>query len=97
MPAPPPVAGPAGLARLYAAIGATLRPTFAADPGVVVLDDVQQMEQGSLDVVGYLVRRLRELSVLLVVCWSGENSERLRGLASALASAADAGGPERWP
>jgi len=92
MPAPPPVAGPAGLARLYSAIAATLRATFAVEPGVVVLDDVQQMDQGSLDVLGYLVRRLPELPLLLVVCWSGENHERLRGLTSALASAADAGG-----
>jgi DNA-binding SARP family transcriptional activator len=88
---PPAVASSAGLARLYSAIAATLRAAFANEPGVVVVEDLQQVDQRSLDVLAYLVRRLPELPLLFVVSWSAENAERLRGLASALASAADSG------
>ena len=88
---PPAVASPAGLTRLYSAIAATLRAAFAREPGVVVLEDLQQVDQRSLDVLAYLVRRLPELPLLLVVSWSAENAERLRGLSNALAGAADSG------
>lgn len=86
---PPAVSSPTGLTRLYSAIAATLRTAFADGPGVVVLEDLQQVDQPSLDVLAYLVRRLSELPLLVIVSWSVENSERLRGVATALASAAE--------
>ncbi len=88
---PPAVASPAGQARLFSAIAATLREIFVDEPGVVVLEDLQQVDQRSLDVLGYLVRRLPELPLLLVVSWSAENPERLRGVVSAIASATESG------
>ncbi|MGC1909447.1 MAG: AAA family ATPase [Candidatus Dormiibacterota bacterium] len=88
---PPAVASPAGLARLYSAIAATLRAAFAKEPGVVVLEDLQQVDQRSLDVLAYLVRRLPDLPLLLVVSWSAENADRFHGLSHALAGASESG------
>ena len=86
----PAMAGAAGLARLYAAIAATLKALFADRPGVVVIEDLQHVDQRTLDVVAYLVRRLTELPLLLVLTWSSENAERLRGVVTAVADATDA-------
>ncbi|HEY6539108.1 MAG TPA: BTAD domain-containing putative transcriptional regulator, partial [Candidatus Dormibacteraeota bacterium] len=86
-----PISGSSGLARLYAAIATTLRTAFANDPGVVVLEDLQQVDQRSLDVLAYLVRRLPELPLLLLLSWSSETAEQARGVRSAVAEAAAEG------
>jgi DNA-binding SARP family transcriptional activator/tetratricopeptide (TPR) repeat protein len=88
---PPALDSPAGLARLYSAIAATLRAVFADAPGVVALEDLQWADERSLDVLAYLMRRLPELPLLLVVSWSPENAERLRVVLTALAEATDSG------
>ena len=87
----PAVAGPAGLGRLFAAIAATLRAAFAQAGGVVVLEDLQDVDPRSLDVLSYLVRRLPELPLLLVVSWSAQNAERIRAVRAAVAEAAEEG------
>ena len=89
--APSALDSPAGLARLYAAIASTLTLAFAEEPGVVVLEDAQLVDQRSLDVLGYLLRRLPELPLLLVVSWAPESAERLRAVLAALAEATDSG------
>ncbi|MGC1183909.1 MAG: tetratricopeptide repeat protein [Candidatus Dormiibacterota bacterium] len=88
------VAGPAGLTRLFAAIAATLRVAFPPTGGVVVLEDLQAVDPRSLDVLTYLVHRLFELPLLLLVSWSAENAERIRGLRVAVAEAVDEGRAE---
>ncbi|HTT54506.1 MAG TPA: BTAD domain-containing putative transcriptional regulator [Streptosporangiaceae bacterium] len=93
-----PLDSPMALTRLYAAIGEALRaaaspgPGGAAGPaGVVLVEDVHWADGPSLDLLGYLVRRLAGWPLLLVLSWSTDHAERLRGLRSALGEASDAG------
>ena len=93
---PAPLDSPMALARLYGAIGEALR--TAATPGrpgppagVIVVEDAHWADGPSLDLLAYLVRRLPGWPLLLVITWSTEHAERLRGLRAALSEAADAG------
>ena len=93
-PEQPPLASPMALARLYAAIRTTFQ--LAAGDGTgpaaaLVVEDVHWADRPSLDLLAYLVRRLAGWPLLLVLSWRPEQAERLRGLESALAEAADAG------
>ena len=67
------------------------RPGRAAPAGVVVVEDVHWADGPSLDLLAYLARRLAAWPLLLVLSWSSEHAERLRGLRSALSEASDAG------
>ena len=93
-----PLDSPMALTRLYGAIGEALRAAAspagggAAGPaGVVLVEDVHWADGPSLDLLGYLVRRLAGWPLLLVLSWSTDHAERLRGLRSALGEASDAG------
>jgi DNA-binding SARP family transcriptional activator len=54
-------------------------------PGVLVLDDLHLADEASLDVLAYLVHRLKGRPLLVVVCWRSEQvpaEARLRRLAA---------------
>ncbi len=93
---PAPLDSPMALARLYGAIGEALRTAATPGgsgppPGVIVVEDAHWADGPSLDLLAYLARRLAGWPLLLVISWSTEHAERLRGLRAALSEAADAG------
>jgi DNA-binding SARP family transcriptional activator len=93
---PAPLDSPMALTRLYGAIGEALRTAASAartgpPAGVIVVEDAHWADGPSLDLLAYLVRRLPGWPLLLVISWSTEHAERLRGLRAALSEASDAG------
>ena len=91
-PAAPPLDSPMAVTRLYAAITDTLRTAAAPQApggpaGIVVVEDVQWADSSSLGLLAYLVRRLADWPLLLVLSWQPEQAGRLRGLRTALAEA----------
>ena len=92
----PALDSPVAVTRLYAAIADTLRAaTQGADAdtkgaaGVVVVEDVQWADSSSLGLLAYLVRRLADWPLLLVLSWQAEQAGRLRVLRTALSEAED--------
>ncbi len=57
--------------------------------GVVVVEDVQWADSSSLGLLCYLVRRLADWPLLLVLSWQAEQGGRLRILRTALSEAED--------
>ena len=57
--------------------------------GVVVVEDVQWADSSSLGLLAYLVRRLADWPLLLVLSWQAEQAGRLRVLRTALSEAED--------
>ncbi len=86
----PALDSPVAVTRLYAAIADTLRAAAeGASPGqgaagVVVVEDVQWADSSSLGLLAYLVRRLADWPLLLVLSWQDEQAGRLRVLRAAL-------------
>jgi DNA-binding SARP family transcriptional activator/tetratricopeptide (TPR) repeat protein len=83
-----------GLTRMYGAVAAIL--VAAADPasgeaGLVVLDDAHWADEATLDVLGYIVNRLSELPVRLVLTWAPESAGRLAALRAAVSEAVGVG------
>jgi DNA-binding SARP family transcriptional activator/tetratricopeptide (TPR) repeat protein len=60
-----------------------------APAGVVVVEDVQWADSSSLGLLAYLVRRLADWPLLLVLSWQAEQAGRLRVLRTALSEAED--------
>jgi DNA-binding SARP family transcriptional activator/predicted ATPase len=93
---PPPVAlsGPGAQARLLEAVAAVLGAASEGPaPGLVFVDDVHAADEATLDVLGYLGRRLRGRALLLAIGWRSEGvppGHRLRGLATELSRAGTA-------
>ena len=92
----PALDSPVAVTRLYAAIADTLLtatkgPASAGEgpAGVVVVEDVQWADSSSLGLLAYLVRRLGDWPLLLVVSWQDEQAGRLRVLRTALSEAED--------
>src|SRR5271170_2086679 len=92
----PALDSPVAVTRLYAAIADTLRAaTKGADTdtkgaaGVVVVEDVQWADSSSLGLLAYLVCRLADWPLLLVLSWQAEQAGRLRVLRTALGEAED--------
>jgi DNA-binding SARP family transcriptional activator/NTP pyrophosphatase (non-canonical NTP hydrolase) len=91
----PALDSPVAVTRLYAAIADTLRiATQGGDgsggpAGVVVVEDVQWADSSSLGLLAYLVRRLADWPLLLVLSWQDEQAGRLRVLRTALTEAED--------
>jgi DNA-binding SARP family transcriptional activator/tetratricopeptide (TPR) repeat protein len=92
----PALDSPVAVTRLYAAIADTLlaatkSPGAAGDgpAGVVVVEDVQWADSSSLGLLAYLVRRLADWPLLLVLSWQAEQAGRLRILRTALSEAED--------
>ena len=55
--------------------------------GMVVVEDVQWADTSSLGLLAYLVRRLTDWPLLLVLSWQSEQADRLRVLRTALSEA----------
>ncbi len=61
-------------------------------PAVVVcVDDVHWADGPSLDLLAYLIRRLGDWPLLLVLSWSTDHTGRLRGLRAAVSEASELG------
>jgi len=77
-PQPPPLDSPGAQGRFRSALIATLvasitrRGHLGRRRAVIVVEDVQWADGSSADVLAYLVRRLREVDVLLVLTWRPE-------------------------
>src|SRR5580700_3316099 len=88
----PGAAGSGGAGSGGAGSGAA-GPGAAADTqgpaGVVVVEDVQWADSSSLGLLAYLVRRLADWPLLLVLSWQDEQAGRLRVLRTALNEAED--------
>jgi DNA-binding SARP family transcriptional activator/tetratricopeptide (TPR) repeat protein len=91
----PPLSGPLALTRMYSAMAATLlaaaRPAASRPAGAVLVEDVHWADGPSLDLLAYLIRRLADWPLLLLVSWRPEQDDRLPGLRAALAEAAGSG------
>ena len=100
----PPLDSPVAVARMYAAIADTIAAALAPAPepgrrpdagrkpaGLVLVEDAHWADGSSLDLLGYLVRRMAELPAVLVISWRPEQAGRLRGLRAAVAEQAGAG------
>ena len=88
--AAPPLDSPVAVTRLYAAIADTLQAAAGGgdEPGgIVVVEDVHWADSSSLGLLAYLVRRLSDWPLLLVLSWQPEQEGRLRVLRTALAEA----------
>ena len=88
--AAPPLDSPVAVTRLYAAIADTLQAAAGGgdEPGgIVVVEDVYWADSSSLGLLAYLVRRLADWPLLLVLSWQPEHAGRLRVLRTALAEA----------
>ncbi len=96
--AAPPLDSPVAVTRLYGAIADTLLTAArgadggsgagaGAGPGVVVVEDVHWADGSSLGLLAYLVRRLADWPLLLVLSWQPEQAARLRVLRTALGEA----------
>jgi DNA-binding SARP family transcriptional activator len=88
----PPLDSPVAVTRLYAAIADTLQAAASAGDGtgvagIVVVEDVQWADSSSLGLLAYLVRRLADWPLLLVLSWPPEQASRLRVLRTALGEA----------
>jgi DNA-binding SARP family transcriptional activator/tetratricopeptide (TPR) repeat protein len=89
----PALDSPVAVTRLYGAIADTLL-AVAASPdqaGVIVVEDVHWADASSLGLLAYLVRRLTDWPLLLVLSWQPEQAGRLRVLRTALGEAEAAG------
>ncbi len=98
----PALDSPVAVTRMYAAIAETLaaavgpapssgsRPA-AQRPALVLVIDAHWADASSLDLLGYLVRRVTELPALLVLSWRPEHASRLRGLRAAVAEQEESG------
>jgi DNA-binding SARP family transcriptional activator/RecA/RadA recombinase len=99
--AAPPLDSPVAVTRLYAAIADTLQAAAgigdkpgeagtaggAGAAGIVVVEDVHWADSSSLGLLAYLVRRLSDWPLLLVLSWQPEQAGRLRVLRTALGEA----------
>jgi DNA-binding SARP family transcriptional activator/tetratricopeptide (TPR) repeat protein len=89
----PALDSPVAVTRLYGAIADALLAVAAGpDPaGLIVVEDVHWADASSLGLLAYLVRRLTDWPLLLVLSWQPEQAGRLRVLRTALGEAEAAG------
>jgi len=88
--AAPALDSPVAVTRLYAAIADTLLAATAPGDGprgLVVVEDAHWADSSSLGLLAYLVRRLADWPLLLVLSWQAEQAGRLRLLRTALGEA----------
>ena len=94
VPEPPPLDSPGAQSRFYAALVDTMSWALgrdsrgpAAGSAVLAVEDVQWCDDSSAEVLAYLLRRLREVRLLLVLSWRPDLVSRRSALNVALPSA----------
>jgi DNA-binding SARP family transcriptional activator len=74
---PPPLDSPGAQSRFFEGVRqvllALLAPGGASSRGCLFLDDVHWADDASLDLLAYLVRRLRDLPMWILVTWRSED------------------------
>lgn len=80
----PPLDTPGARSRFYDGVVRVLLAVLGGPaPGVLLLDDLQWADEASLDLLTYLVRRIEDKPLLVLVTWRPEEvpeGHRLRGL-----------------
>ena len=75
-PAESPVAS-----RFYEAVRSAFEEGLRGDrPGVVVFEDIHWSDDASLEVLGYIARRVAETGICLVCTWRGEEAENTEAI-----------------
>jgi DNA-binding SARP family transcriptional activator len=86
LPEPGPLDGPAAGRHFFEGVSQVLLAAATGPvPGLLVLDDLHLADEASLDVLAYLVHRLKGRPLLVVACWRSEQvpaDTRLRRLAA---------------
>lgn len=84
LPSLPPLDGPGAQSRFFEGLGQVLMALCSGPcPGVLFIDDLHWADTTSLDLVTYLVRRLRGRPLFILASWRGEQlpaGHRLRSL-----------------
>src|ERR687893_290898 len=84
LPSPPPLETPGAQGRFFEGIGRVLLAVCEGpSPGVLFIDDAHWADASSLDLLSYLVRRLRGARLCVVLTWREEEvpaDHRLRGV-----------------
>ncbi|HYY21655.1 MAG TPA: AAA family ATPase, partial [Thermoleophilaceae bacterium] len=84
LPSPPPLDSPGAQSRFFEGIGRVLLAVCEGpSPGILLIDDVHWADASTLDLLAYLVRRLRTGRLCVVLTWRDElvaADHRLRGL-----------------
>lgn len=82
-----PAEGDAARRRLLEGAASAMAASVAGDPpGILVLDDLQWADEGSVDCIAYLLRRLPDAPILVLATWRSEEvppGHRLRQIAAA--------------
>ena len=92
LPPAPPLDGPGAQSRFLEGISqAILAMCGGPPPGVLFLDDLHWADEASLDLLAYLVRRLRGRPLLVLAAWRGEHVASIHRLRAMLADAERAG------
>ena len=101
LPPAPSLDGPGAQSRFFEgmrqALLAALGGRPPSGPGVLLVDDLQWADDASLDLLTYLVRRLRGHRLVILVTWRGEEVPRGHRLRRLLAEAQRAGMATRLP
>src|SRR6185503_3702866 len=98
LPPAPPLDGPGAQAHFFESLRqVVLRLCDGDRPGVLFADDLQWADVASLDLLAYLVRRLRGTSLLILATWRGEEVPPRHRLRAMLAEAQRAGQADLLP
>jgi predicted ATPase/DNA-binding SARP family transcriptional activator len=74
LPPAPPLDTPGAQSRLFEAVGQVLLAVCRGPrPGILLLDDLHWADAASLDLLAYLVRRLRDYPMCLLITWRAES------------------------
>ncbi len=81
-----PLDGPGAQARFFDAVMQVILAMIGgARPGILFVDDLQWIDQASLDLLGYLVRRLRGRPLLVLLGWCRDDLPAAERIAQLLA------------
>ncbi|HUG14320.1 MAG TPA: AAA family ATPase, partial [Thermomicrobiales bacterium] len=84
--------GPGAMARFFGSVLALLDAALAGDaPGILFIDDVQWLDAASLDLLGFITRRLDRRRFLLLIAWRDEQVDSDHRLRHIQAEAARSG------
>src|SRR5438094_2550260 len=79
VPVPPPLDSPGAQSRFFEGLYQVLLSLCRGPdsmPGVILFDDVHWADSASLELLSYIVRRLREQPICLVFTWRGKQAMR---------------------